>query len=103
MEHSEIFWSLFAVDMNSILRQQAPDTWESFPLFQVLNNYLRLDGERNDVTSDSLLKRSFVGNDGREYVRRSIPHSPEGLVCSSSRPLYRSDGVIDRAVTASWV
>jgi hypothetical protein len=44
VEHCEIFWSLFAVDMNSILSQQPADTWESFPLFQVLNNYLRLDG-----------------------------------------------------------
>lgn len=45
VEHTEIFWSLFAVDMNSILAQQPPDTWDSFPLFQVLNNYLRLDGK----------------------------------------------------------
>ncbi|KAJ6223843.1 hypothetical protein RDWZM_002388 [Blomia tropicalis] len=43
VEHCETFWSLFAVDMNSILSVQLPDTWESFPLFQVLNNYLRLD------------------------------------------------------------
>lgn len=31
--------------MDSVLVQQPPDTWESFPLFQVLNNYLRVDGE----------------------------------------------------------
>ncbi|XP_015784018.1 calcium-dependent secretion activator 1 isoform X3 [Tetranychus urticae] len=43
VEHCEIFWSLFAVDMNTILDEQLPDTWESFPLFQVLNNYLRVD------------------------------------------------------------
>lgn len=45
VEHCEIFWSLFAVDMDTILAQQIQDTWESFPLFQVLNNYLRIDGK----------------------------------------------------------
>ncbi|CAG2109244.1 unnamed protein product [Medioppia subpectinata] len=43
VEHCEIFFSLFAVDMDTILVEQPPDTWESFPLFQVFNNYLRLD------------------------------------------------------------
>nr|XP_046918163.1 calcium-dependent secretion activator 1-like isoform X3 [Dermatophagoides farinae] len=43
VEHCETFWTLFAVDMDTILSLQPPDTWESFPLFQVLNNYLRLD------------------------------------------------------------
>lgn len=43
VEHAEIFWSLFAVDMDAVLAQQPPDTWDSFPLFQVLNDYLRID------------------------------------------------------------
>jgi hypothetical protein len=41
VEHAEIFWSLFAVDMDSLLEVQQPDTWDTFPLFQMLNNYLR--------------------------------------------------------------
>lgn len=45
VEHAEIFWSLFAVDMDRILAEQPPDTWDSFPLFQILNDYLRTDGE----------------------------------------------------------
>lgn len=45
VEHTEIFWSLFAVDMDSVIVIQPPDTWEAFPLFQVLNNYLRVDGK----------------------------------------------------------
>ena len=45
MEHSELFWSLFAVDMDQVLSEQPQDTWDSFPLFQVLNDYLRTDGE----------------------------------------------------------
>lgn len=31
--------------MDRILAEQPPDTWDSFPLFQVLNDYLRTDGE----------------------------------------------------------
>ncbi|XP_018413267.1 PREDICTED: calcium-dependent secretion activator 2 isoform X5 [Nanorana parkeri] len=42
-EHAEIFWSLFSVDMNSALEAQLPDSWQSFPLFQLLNNFLRTD------------------------------------------------------------
>ena len=45
VEHAEIFWSLFGVDMNAVLDAQPPDTWDSFPLFQLLNDYLRTDGE----------------------------------------------------------
>ncbi|MPC85009.1 Calcium-dependent secretion activator [Portunus trituberculatus] len=44
VEHAEIFWSLFAVDMDQVLAEQPPDTWDSFPLFQILNDYLRTDG-----------------------------------------------------------
>uniref|UniRef100_A0A0K8V7Z7 Calcium-dependent secretion activator n=1 Tax=Bactrocera latifrons TaxID=174628 RepID=A0A0K8V7Z7_BACLA len=43
VEHAEIFWSLFAVDMDRVLTEQPPDTWDSFPLFQILNDYLRAD------------------------------------------------------------
>nr|XP_015208000.1 PREDICTED: calcium-dependent secretion activator 2 isoform X4 [Lepisosteus oculatus] len=42
-EHAEIFWSLYAVDMDACLEAQPQDSWDSFPLFQLLNNFLRLD------------------------------------------------------------
>ncbi|XP_028929333.1 calcium-dependent secretion activator 2 isoform X4 [Ornithorhynchus anatinus] len=42
-EHAEKFWSLFTVDMDSALEAQPPDSWDSFPLFQLLNNFLRSD------------------------------------------------------------
>jgi hypothetical protein len=45
VEHAEIFWSLFAVDMDQVLTEQPPDTWDSFPLFQIMNDYLRTDGK----------------------------------------------------------
>ena len=47
IEHEEIFWSLFAVDMDHVIEQQAPDCWDSFPLFQLLNDYLR--NHRNNL------------------------------------------------------
>ncbi|KAG5668905.1 hypothetical protein PVAND_016818 [Polypedilum vanderplanki] len=43
VEHAEMFWSMFACDMERVLAEQPPDTWDSFPLFQVLNDYLRTD------------------------------------------------------------
>ncbi|XP_076448104.1 calcium-dependent secretion activator 1-like [Babylonia areolata] len=43
VEHAEIFWSLFGVDMTAVMEAQPPDTWDSFPLFQLLNDYLRTD------------------------------------------------------------
>ncbi|XP_060540188.1 calcium-dependent secretion activator 1 isoform X5 [Pantherophis guttatus] len=43
VEHAETFLSLFAVDMDAALEVQPPDTWDSFPLFQLLNDSLRSD------------------------------------------------------------
>ncbi|XP_027556349.1 calcium-dependent secretion activator 1 isoform X3 [Neopelma chrysocephalum] len=43
VEHAETFLSLFAVDMDSALEVQPPDTWDSFPLFQLINDSLRSD------------------------------------------------------------
>lgn len=45
VEHQEIFWSLFTVDMDAALAAQLPDTWESFQLFQLLNEYLCNDSK----------------------------------------------------------
>ncbi|XP_069499831.1 calcium-dependent secretion activator 1 isoform X11 [Ambystoma mexicanum] len=43
VEHAETFLSLFAVDMDAALEVQPPDTWDSFPLFQLINDFLRTD------------------------------------------------------------
>ncbi|VTJ75739.1 Hypothetical predicted protein, partial [Marmota monax] len=43
VEHAETFLSLFAVDMDAALEVQPPDTWDSFPLFQLLNDFLRTE------------------------------------------------------------
>ncbi|XP_073184317.1 calcium-dependent secretion activator 2 isoform X11 [Lepidochelys kempii] len=42
-EHAEKFWSLFSVDMDSALEARPQDSWDTFPLFQLLNNFLRND------------------------------------------------------------
>ncbi|XP_053576966.1 calcium-dependent secretion activator 1 isoform X4 [Bombina bombina] len=43
VEHAETFLSLFAVDMDAALEVQPPDSWDSFPLFQLINDFLRTD------------------------------------------------------------
>ncbi|XP_029456870.1 calcium-dependent secretion activator 1 isoform X5 [Rhinatrema bivittatum] len=43
VEHAETFLSLFAVDMDAALEVQPQDSWDSFPLFQLLNDFLRTD------------------------------------------------------------
>ncbi|XP_031424166.1 calcium-dependent secretion activator 1 isoform X1 [Clupea harengus] len=43
VEHAENFLSLYAVDMDAALEIQSPESWDSFPLFQLLNDFLRLD------------------------------------------------------------
>ena len=39
VEHTELFWSLFTFDLDAALDVQPPDTWDSFSLFQLLNDY----------------------------------------------------------------
>ncbi|XP_058794999.1 calcium-dependent secretion activator [Phymastichus coffea] len=60
VEHAEIFWGLFAADMNKVLAEQPPDTWDSFPLFQVLNDYLRVDDNLRDGRFHQLLRETFA-------------------------------------------
>ncbi|XP_051956867.1 calcium-dependent secretion activator 1-like isoform X2 [Xyrauchen texanus] len=43
VEHAETFLSLYAVDMDAALEVQPPDSWDSFPLFQLLNDFMRTD------------------------------------------------------------
>ncbi|CAL8381744.1 unnamed protein product [Boreogadus saida] len=43
VEHAESFLALYAVDMDAALEIQSPESWDSFPLFQLLNDFLRTD------------------------------------------------------------
>ncbi|XP_072402890.1 calcium-dependent secretion activator isoform X7 [Diabrotica undecimpunctata] len=60
VEHAEIFWSLFAVDMDRVLAEQPADTWDSFPLFQVLNDYLRADDNLKNGRFHQHLRDTFA-------------------------------------------
>ncbi|XP_023158789.1 calcium-dependent secretion activator isoform X3 [Ceratitis capitata] len=60
VEHAEIFWSLFAVDMDRVLTEQQPDTWDSFPLFQILNDYLRADDNLRNGRFHQHLRDTFA-------------------------------------------
>ncbi|XP_061898948.1 calcium-dependent secretion activator 2-like isoform X3 [Entelurus aequoreus] len=42
-EHAESFLSLYRADVDPVLRAQALDSWNSFPLFQLLNGFLRTE------------------------------------------------------------
>uniref|UniRef100_A0AAY4C5L3 Calcium-dependent secretion activator 1-like n=1 Tax=Denticeps clupeoides TaxID=299321 RepID=A0AAY4C5L3_9TELE len=42
VEHAEHFLSLYAVDMDAALEIQSPESWDSFPLFQLLNDFLHI-------------------------------------------------------------
>lgn len=46
MEHAETFLSLYRADMDAGLQAQPANSWNTFPLFQLLNSFLRSDGER---------------------------------------------------------
>ncbi|XP_017160295.1 calcium-dependent secretion activator 1 isoform X4 [Poecilia reticulata] len=43
VEHAETFLCLYSADMDAALEIQPPDSWDSFPLFQLLNDFLRVD------------------------------------------------------------
>nr|XP_033938681.1 calcium-dependent secretion activator 1 isoform X6 [Pseudochaenichthys georgianus] len=43
VEHAENFLALYAIDMDAALEIQSPESWDSFPLFQLLNDFLRND------------------------------------------------------------
>ncbi|CBY12683.1 unnamed protein product [Oikopleura dioica] len=43
-DHNELFWFQFSVEMDLILEAQPSDCWDSFPLFQLLNDFFASSG-----------------------------------------------------------
>ncbi|XP_047202286.1 calcium-dependent secretion activator 1-like isoform X3 [Girardinichthys multiradiatus] len=43
VEHAETFLCFYSADMDAALEIQPPDSWDSFPLFQLLNDFFRVD------------------------------------------------------------
>ncbi|XP_041795828.1 calcium-dependent secretion activator 2 isoform X2 [Chelmon rostratus] len=59
-EHAETFLSLYRADMDGALQVQPVDSWDSFPLFQLLNNFLRTDPHLCNGTFHKHLQDLFV-------------------------------------------
>ncbi|XP_041852714.1 calcium-dependent secretion activator 2 isoform X2 [Melanotaenia boesemani] len=59
-EHAETFLSLYRADMDATLQVQPVDSWSSFPLFQLLNNFLRTDPHLCNGTFHKHLQDLFV-------------------------------------------
>ncbi|CAF0842404.1 unnamed protein product [Adineta steineri] len=60
IEHEEIFWSLFVVDMEHVIDQQPIESWDSFPLFQLLNDYLRVHESLSQGRFHQQLRDTFA-------------------------------------------
>ncbi|XP_031712791.1 calcium-dependent secretion activator 1 [Anarrhichthys ocellatus] len=59
-EHAEAFLSLYRAHMDGALQVQPVDSWDSFPLFQLLNNFLRMDLHLCNGTFHKHLQDLFV-------------------------------------------
>ncbi|XP_077938092.1 calcium-dependent secretion activator 2 [Gasterosteus aculeatus] len=59
-EHAEAFLSLYRADMDAALQVQPVDSWDSFPLFQLLNNFLQTDPHLCNGTFHKHLQALFV-------------------------------------------
>ncbi|VDD93883.1 unnamed protein product [Enterobius vermicularis] len=78
-EHAEIFWQLYAVDLDATLAVQPENTWDSFPLFQLLNDYLVTDKHLKNGHFHKKLAEQFAPNVVRyiEVMEHSISQSIE--------------------------
>ncbi|XP_072242557.1 calcium-dependent secretion activator 2 [Leuresthes tenuis] len=59
-EHAEMFLSLYRADIDATLQVQPVDSWNSFPLFQLLNNFLRTDPHLCNGAFHKYLQNLFV-------------------------------------------
>uniref|UniRef100_A0A7N6B130 Calcium dependent secretion activator 2 n=1 Tax=Anabas testudineus TaxID=64144 RepID=A0A7N6B130_ANATE len=59
-EHAETFLSLYKAHMDGALQVQPVDSWDSFPLFQLLNNFLQTDPHLCNGTFHKHLQDLFV-------------------------------------------
>lgn len=59
-EHAETFLSLYRADMDAALQVQPVDSWDSFPLFQLLNNFLRTDRESRLFSLDEHISSAVL-------------------------------------------
>lgn len=95
VEHAETFLCLYSADMDAALEVQPPDSWDSFPLFQLLNDFLRMDCKsgaimRNIQYSDWCnwtCRAVKMGNKGPPIIQPhqiDIKHMIEGGLINNS-------------------
>ncbi|VBB25403.1 unnamed protein product [Acanthocheilonema viteae] len=78
-DHSEIFWSLYSVDLDAALNVQPPDSWDSFPLFQLLNDFLSNNSHLKNGIFHTKLIQQFSAKVVRyvDLMEQSIAQSIE--------------------------
>uniref|UniRef100_A0A1I7RHL5 Calcium-dependent secretion activator n=1 Tax=Bursaphelenchus xylophilus TaxID=6326 RepID=A0A1I7RHL5_BURXY len=78
-DHSETFWSLYSVDLDEALKVQPPDSWDAFPLFQLLNDFLCSEPSLKMGTFHKTLVEKFEPMVGRyvDLMEHSISQSIE--------------------------
>ncbi|CAK5124797.1 unnamed protein product [Meloidogyne enterolobii] len=101
VDHSEIFWTLYSVDLDAALKMQPPDSWDAFPLFQLLNDYLCTDTNlrmgpfhRNLVEQFepmvkhyiNLMENSIASSIDKNFQRERWEVRKDG--CSTSEDIY---------------
>lgn len=78
VEHAETFLCLYSADMDAALEVQPPDSWDSFPLFQLLNDFLRMDCEWGAI------KRKHIQQSVWGLKSLNVPGSWSGSVKNGS-------------------
>lgn len=82
VDHAETFLCLYSADMDAALEVQPPDSWDSFPLFQLLNDFLRTDCESPATRSHTV--HAFTGSLTRPPTR-SYEYLVAGLMHETTR------------------
>ncbi|KAL3310750.1 Ca -dependent secretion activator, partial [Cichlidogyrus casuarinus] len=89
-DHAELFWSLFNSEMMAVMETKSPDSWDSFPLFQILNDYLITDENLRDGKFHMQIRELFTPMVVRyvdlmeSSISQSIKGSAEGAAQWSS-------------------
>ena len=63
IDHNELFWYQFSVEMDNVLDIQPSDSWDSFPLFQLLNDFFNASSEVLDIECPKIsesVKKIFI-------------------------------------------
>ncbi|KAF8373645.1 unc-31 [Pristionchus pacificus] len=115
-DHSEIFWSLYSVDLDAALEVQPGDSWDSFPLFQMLNDFLLNEPTLKHGSFHKKLTEQFQPNVNRyaDVMEHSISQSidkgfskekwePRKDGCTTSEDIYwKLDALMNFVIDLNW-